>query len=92
MGNPRLDSPSWPLRPGAGPRTPRELDDLLAHARTHEAVAECLADRAFRLDPSGSSPVLRPLRRMVRDHRIKALLLRGRAAFIRSSDPPGAPG
>ncbi|AWN37771.1 hypothetical protein [Methylobacterium radiodurans] len=91
MADPRFASPSWPLRPGAGSRAPRELDDLLAHARTHDAVAECLADKAFRLDPSGSSPVLRPLRRMVRDHRIRALLLRGRAACIRSDDPPGTP-
>jgi hypothetical protein len=68
------------------------VDDLLAHARTHEAVAECLADKAFRLDPSGSSPVFRPLRWMVRDHRIKALLLRGQAACIGSDIPPRAPG
>lgn len=59
--------------------------NLLWGAQTHEAVADNLSDKAHRLDPTGTLPALRLLRRMVRDHRIKALLLRGQAAVADGS-------
>jgi hypothetical protein len=63
--------------------------DLLWGAQTHEAVADSLSDKAHRLDPTGALPALRLLRRMMRDHRIKAMLLRGQAA-IADGTAPGA--
>ena len=62
--------------------------NLLWGAQTHEAVADSLSDKAHRLDPTGTLPALRLLRRMVRDHRIKAMLLRGQAAAL-SGTPLG---
>lgn len=90
MAEPGFASPLWPPRSATASRA-AQVEDLLAHARTHDAVAERLAGKATRLDPSDSSPALRPLRWMVRDHRIKALLLRGQAACVRSGLLPVAP-
>ena len=61
------------------------VPDLLLWARTHEALATGLADKAAQLDPSQLAPErMRPalelLWRMARAHRIRALLRRGRAA------------
>lgn len=91
MGKPRFAWQSWPSRTATGSDTGGP-EDLLALARTHDAVAGRLAEQASRLDPSGSTPALRPLRWMVREHRIKALLLRGRAGCVRDRPPPRALG
>lgn len=84
MGRSNLPSSRPPAAPSpdAAART-----DLLWGAQTHEAVADSLADKVHRLDPTGALPALRSLHRMVRDHRIKALLLRGQAAVADGSGP-----
>lgn len=73
-------NPPPPMRSAEPPSGAAARMDLLWAAQTHEAVADSLADKACRLDPTGALPALRLLRRMVRDHRIKAMLLRGQAA------------
>lgn len=84
VGRSNLPSPmrSAEPSPDAAVRT-----DLLWGAQTHEAVADSLSDKAQRLDPTGTLPALRLLRRMVRDHRIKAILLRGQAAVANGIAP-----
>jgi len=55
---------------------------LLRSAQTHAAVSDLLAEKAYNLDPTCTRPSLRLLRQMVRDHRIKAMLLQAQAAAI----------
>ena len=70
------------MRPAESSPDAEARRNLLWGAHTHDAVADSLADKAHRLDPTGTLPALRLLRRMVRDHRIKAMLLRGQAAAL----------
>ena len=81
MGKSYPASPTGPLPPAFGSAV-ATIEDLLARARTHDAVAESLAGKVAWLAPAVPPATLRPLRWMVRDHRIKALLLRGQAACI----------
>jgi hypothetical protein len=90
MGTPHFASPMRPRRRMEAPDAAR-MEDLVARARTHDALAGNLAGKASRLDPTGSLPALRPLRWMVCEHRIKALLLRGQAACIGAGILPKAP-
>lgn len=83
MAIPSFKDPAGPPRPPASEW--ETAPDLLLRARTHEALAAGLADKAAQLDPSQLDPermrpALQLLWRMARAHRIRALLLRGRAA------------
>lgn len=86
MGRSNLPSSMRPAQPSPGAEA---WTNLLWGAHTHEAVADSLADKAHRLDPAGTLPTLRPLRQMVSDHRIKAMLMRGQAAAL-SGAPIGS--
>jgi len=78
MAIPSFKNPAGPSRPAASEwETPA---DLLLRARTHEALASGLADKAAQLDPARMQPALQLLWRMARAHRIRAMLLRGQAA------------
>lgn len=75
---PSFKDPAGPPRP-----IPSEWEspaDLLIRARTHEALAGSLGEKASRLDADGMLPVLQLIWRMARAHRIRAMLLRGQAA------------
>lgn len=61
---------------------------LLRSAQTHAAVSDLLAEKAYSLDPTCTRPSLRLLRQMVRDHRVKAMLLQGQAAAIGYGNTP----
>ncbi|MGH1571719.1 hypothetical protein ACRAWG_14865 [Methylobacterium sp. P31] len=55
-----------------------------------EAAADLLAEKAHHLDPDRTLPTLRLLWRMIRDHRVNAMLLRGQAAAIGDEAAPKA--
>lgn len=77
MALPSFKDPAGPSRPPAPDwDTPA---DLLLRARTHEALAQGLAEKASQLDAE-MLPALPSLWRMARAHRIRAMLLRGQAA------------
>ncbi|SDA22590.1 hypothetical protein SAMN02799622_02972 [Methylobacterium sp. UNC378MF] len=70
-----------PIQPGRPSRSEWDTPaDMLLRARTHEALAGSLAEKAARLDPDRARPALYVLWAMARTHRIRAMLLRGHAA------------
>lgn len=78
MAIPSFKDPAVPSRP---PASEWETSaDLLLRARTHEALAAGLSDKASELDPVKMQSALQALWRMARAHRIRAMLLRGQAA------------